>query len=65
MTDWNIIKTKRFDVDNYINLAEKDGEYRVYARRAGKAVVDTQTDRDIAELNYQTFLDDFMQNIDI
>lgn len=65
MTDWNIIKSKRFDTDNYINLAEKDGKFRVYARRAGKAVVDTQTDKDIAELNYQTLIDDFLQNIDI
>lgn len=65
MTDWNIIKSKRFDANNFINLAEKDGKFRVYARRAGKAVVDTQTDKEVAELNYQTFLDDFMQNIDI
>jgi len=65
MTAWIAIKSKVFDNNNYITLAEKDGQYRVYARKAGKAVVDTQSDKEVAQLNYQTLLDDFMQNIDI
>lgn len=62
---WNLVKSKVLDTNNFINLAERDGIFWVYACRAGKIVETRNLDRDIAESNYQTLLDDFTQNIDI